>query len=165
LPIHVSKTPFRTRAPRSHQQSQDPSLFQAFSKHNSQLTQQANVQAELIARLDHEFDIEEERNMPSTPPRPQSTPLPQEPRATPFHVLARTAPSLELNFLIQGLQGEPMEFAVNRVEMAFLLEQTLKRRGWKDATVQMSVLDFAKVSMIKVRFGNGHGEVGILHDD
>ncbi|KAH3968799.1 hypothetical protein HBI56_124920 [Parastagonospora nodorum] len=138
--------------------------IQALSKHNSQLTQQANVQAEPIARLDHEFDIKEERNMPSTRSRPQSTPLPQEPRATPFYVLARTAPSLELNFLIQGLQGEPMEFAVNRVDMAFLLEQTLKRRGWKDATVQMGVLDFAEVSMMKVRFENGDGEVGILND-
>lgn len=139
--------------------------LQALPKHNSQLTQQANVQADLVTRFDHEFEAGENRIMSSTPTPPQSTPLPQGPGATPFYFLARTAPSLELSFLIQGLQGEPMEFAVHSMDMAFLLEQTLKRHNWKDATVQRSVLDFLEVSMIKARFGNGEGEIGILNDN
>lgn len=58
-----------------------------------------------------------------------------------------------------------MEFAVHSMDMAFLLEQTLKRHHWKDATVQRSVLDFLEVSMVKARFGNGEGEIGILNDN
>jgi hypothetical protein len=112
------------------------------------------------------MDIEDIEDMPqrnTTPPPPQSTPLPRPgPRSTPFYLLARTAPSLQLTFVVQGMQGEAMDFPAEALDMAFMLKQTLKKKGWKDETAQKSVLNFLEVPMIKVSIP-GHGpQIGIL---
>lgn len=55
-----------------------------------------------------------------------------------------------------------MDFLVETVDMAFLLKQTLKKKGWKDETAQKSVLDFLEVPMIKVKSAGHEAEIGIL---
>jgi hypothetical protein len=70
------------------------------------LAHQAAQQVELIARFEAEFDNVEPQDMlrdTTTPPQPQSTPLPQGPHSIPFYTLACTAPILQLSFVIQGM--------------------------------------------------------------
>jgi hypothetical protein len=60
------------------------------------------------------------------------------------------------------MQGETIEFSVDTLDMAFLLKQTLKKRGWKDETAQKSVLDFLEVPMIKASIPGHEPRTGIL---
>lgn len=83
-------------------------------------------------------------------------------RPTPFYIAARTSPTIELSFIIQGMKGETLPFPVSTTDLAFILEQNLKRKGWKDKTIQRSVLGFLETPMIQVREMGGEGEIGIL---
>jgi hypothetical protein len=84
-------------------------------------------------------------------------PAPRE--QTPFHVLARTAPQLYLNFVIPDYKEETLSFPVDTMDMAFLLERTLVRQKWSNEHVRRSVLDFLEVPLVVVQFGEEHERV------
>jgi hypothetical protein len=61
------------------------------------------------------------------------------------------------------MHGEPLEVPMRMLDMAFVLEQTLKRKGWRDETVDRSVRDWMEVPMVGVEVRGRKGEVGILN--
>jgi hypothetical protein len=79
----------------------------------------------------------------TTPPPPQSTPpLTLGPRSTPSYLLMRTARSLQLCFVVQGMQGEAMDFPAETLDMAFLLktdaeEERLERRDSAEKRIRL----------------------------
>lgn len=90
-------------------------------------------------------------------------PAPPGPRATPFYIAARTAPSIELSFIVKGMKGELLDFPVENMDLAFLLQQILKRKGWKPATIHNSMTGFLEVPLIRVQERGKEGETGILN--
>jgi hypothetical protein len=96
--------------------------------------------------------------------RPQSDKRPQPPGPfpTPFYLAAREAPQLDLDFVIPGFQGETLEVAINNVDMAFVLQQTLRRRGWSEEMTKKGVEDFLAQPMVKVVWRGREGEFGNL---
>lgn len=89
---------------------------------------------------------------------------PPSPKSTPFYLLARTAPPLELYFVVQGMHGEPLEVPIRMIDMAFVLEQTLKRKGWRNETVDRSVRDWMEVPLVGVGRRGREVEVGVLEE-
>ncbi|KAI4701580.1 hypothetical protein J4E81_003320 [Alternaria sp. BMP 2799] len=87
---------------------------------------------------------------------------PPGPLWTPFYMTARDAPRLYLEFVIPGSKGETLEIAVNNVDLAFILQQTLRRRGWGEATTKRGVEDFLEQPMMKVTWTGGEGAFGNL---
>jgi hypothetical protein len=81
---------------------------------------------------------------------------------TPFYITAREAPQLELCFVIPGLKDETLELQVNNVDMAFILQQKLRRWGWSDVMTTKGVEDFLQVPMVKVAWTGGQGKFGRL---
>lgn len=84
------------------------------------------------------------------------------PLPAPFYIAARESPQLHLDLIIPGFKGETLKLAVNNVDLAFILQQTLKRKGWGDATIQRSVRDFLEQPMMKVTWLGKEGELGSL---
>ena len=80
----------------------------------------------------------------------------------PFCMTARDAPRLYLEFVIPGSKGETLGIAVNNVDLAFILQQTLRRRGWGEATTKRGVEDFLEQPMMKVTWTGREGEFGNL---
>lgn len=80
----------------------------------------------------------------------------------PFYIAACKSPQLHLDLVIPGFKGETLELAVNNVDLAFILQQTLKRKGWGETTVQRSVRDFLEQSMMRVTWLGKEGEFGNL---
>lgn len=89
--------------------------------------------------------------------RPPPGPLP-----TPFYMTARDAPRLYLEFVIPRSKGETLRLAVNNIDLAFMLQQTLRRRGWGEATTKRGVEDFLEQPMMKVTWTGREGEFGNL---
>jgi len=123
---------------------------------------ESEQQQELIARYQSEFDYTTNDPTSGTPlitnrrfPPPNTPP-------TPFYVAARTAPSLRLSFVVPGFKGEMLEYRAETVDLAFVLERTLERRGFGDDMVQKGVLDFLEVPLIKVEWTGREGEIGNL---
>ncbi|KAI4661568.1 uncharacterized protein J4E78_004357 [Alternaria triticimaculans] len=87
---------------------------------------------------------------------------PPGPLWTPFYMTARNAPRLYLEFVIPGSKGETLGIAVNNVDLAFILQQTLRRRGWGEATTKRGVEDFLEQPMMKVTWTGREGEFGNL---
>jgi len=87
---------------------------------------------------------------------------PPGPLWTPFYMTARDAPRLYLEFVIPGSKGETLGIAVNNVDLAFILQQTLRRRGWGEATTKRGVEDFLEQPMMKVTWTGREGEFGNL---
>ena len=146
------------------------SKIQQLSTINSNLRHENERQETLIARFSAELDNEDIEDAPvmtqhshtSGPHNRAMDPTPPGPLHTPFYILARTAPHLTLNFVVQGMQGETLQFPIRNVDLAFLLERTLKRKGWRDETVQRSVLGWLQVPMMGVAWRGKDEEVGIL---
>jgi hypothetical protein len=67
-----------------------------------------------------------------------------------------------LDFVIPGFQGETLEVAINNVDMAFVLQQTLRRRGWSEEMTKKGVEDFLAQPMVKVVWRGREGEFGNL---
>ncbi|CAN9335824.1 unnamed protein product [Alternaria sp. RS040] len=95
-------------------------------------------------------------------PRSDTRPQPPGPFPTPFYLAAREAPQLDLDFVIPGFQGETLEVAINNVDMAFVLQQTLRRRGWGEEMTKKGVEDFLAQPMVKVVWKGREGEFGSL---
>ncbi|KAG9188677.1 hypothetical protein G6011_07382 [Alternaria panax] len=96
--------------------------------------------------------------------RPQSDKRPQPPGPflTPFYLAAREAPRLDLDFVIPGFQGETLQVAVNNVDLAFILQQTLRRRGWSEEMTTKGVEDFLAQPMMEVAWQGRKSELGNL---
>jgi hypothetical protein len=135
---------------------------------NRNLSHQNNQQRDLIAQYGQDFDLDIEANVSQ---RATSTSLTAEststarpmfshpgPFPTPFCIAARSSPSLRLSFVVHSLQGETLEFGADTMDLAFVLEQTLKQRGWRDETVKRSILDFLEAPLMKVEW-MGSGDV------
>ncbi|KAF2036013.1 hypothetical protein EK21DRAFT_106846 [Setomelanomma holmii] len=101
------------------------------------------------------------------PPFPSSisnpSPQPSQP-PTPFYVAARMAPPLRLSFIIPGIKGETLHVPIKMIDLAFILERRLEKKGWRKANVQQSVLDFLEVPLIRADWQGGV-EVGNLLKD
>ncbi|KAF1840434.1 uncharacterized protein K460DRAFT_411017 [Cucurbitaria berberidis CBS 394.84] len=87
---------------------------------------------------------------------------PPGPLPTPFYIASREACQLEIAFVVPGLKGETLEVAVNKVDLAFVLQQTLKRREWNDARTRNGVEDFLERPMMKITWRGKAGEFGVL---
>ncbi|KAF2831201.1 hypothetical protein CC86DRAFT_136345 [Ophiobolus disseminans] len=142
-------------------------LIQELSASNSQLTAESLQQQDLIAR--YESDFASDNGFPSADDsaalQPTSTnhcfPSPGI-LPTPFYIAARTAPSLRMSFVVPGFKSETLEYQVAVVDLAFLVERTLAKRGFRHETVQKGVLDFMEVPLIKVNWKGREGEIGNL---
>jgi hypothetical protein len=64
--------------------------------------------------------------------------------------------------VIPGFNRETLGQAVNNVDLAFILQQTLRRRGWGEATTTKGVEDFLEYPMVKVIWRGAEGEFGRL---
>jgi hypothetical protein len=110
------------------------------------------------------------RLMPLARPPPQTQPSrrqpswlhPPGPAPTPFYLAAREANHLQLDFVIPGYNGETLGQSVNNVELAFILQQTLRRRGWGEVMTRKEVEDFLECPMVKVTWRGRKGEFGRL---
>jgi hypothetical protein len=87
---------------------------------------------------------------------------PPGPFLTPFYLAAREALQLYLDFVIPGSKGETLEVAVNNIDLAFILQQTLRRRGWSEEMTKKGVEDFLAQPMMKVTWMGKDGEFGNL---
>jgi hypothetical protein len=125
------------------------SRIEHLSKTNKDLAYHNAQQRGLIAQYKQDFDVDIEADIPLTHTATSSTestitPRPMfshpGPRLTPFYLAARSSPLLSLSFVVQGMQGETLESDADTMDVAFMLEQTLKRRGWRDEKVKRSVL-------------------------
>jgi hypothetical protein len=95
--------------------------------------------------------------------RPQLIQRPRPgPYPTPFYLAARDAPRLYLEFVIPGFKGETLQIAVNNIDLAFILQQTLRRRGWGEAMTKRGVEDFLEQPMMKVTWTGREGDFGNL---
>lgn len=150
--------------------------FEILSTHNHKLTTENSKQEHLIAKYEEDFNLPEPHlhTPPSLPaslemdirsvlehlpgrPFPQPGPIP-----TPFYITSREACQFHLAFVIPGFHGETLEVAVNNVDLAFVLQQTLKRRGWGNVMTTRGVEDFLERPLVKVKWVGGEGEVGVL---
>lgn len=105
-----------------------------------------------------------EESCRTSPTVPNHELAPQFPGAcaTPFYITARTAPSLQLSFVIEGMKGEVLNLPVDSIDLAFLLEQTLKRKGWKPATIENSVNGFLDMPLMQYQQRGKAAQTGIL---
>jgi hypothetical protein len=87
---------------------------------------------------------------------------PPGPPPTPFHIAAREAHQLDLYFMIPGFKGETLELHVDSVDLAFILQQKLRRSGWSDVMTNKGVEDFLQVPMVKVAWTGEEGKFGRL---
>jgi hypothetical protein len=55
---------------------------------------------------------------------------PPNPPPTPFYLAAQETTNLQLDFVIPGYHGKTLGQSVNNVDQVFMLQQTLRRRGW-----------------------------------
>lgn len=62
------------------------------------------------------------------------------------------------------MHGEPLEVPIRMIDMAFVLEQTLKRKGWRNETVDRSVRDWMEVPLVGVGRRGREVEVGVLEE-
>ena len=88
--------------------------------------------------------------------------LPPGPAPTPFYIALRQARHVNLCFIIPGFQGEALDVQMRTIDLAFVLEQTLKRRGWGDVTISRAVNDFLEKSMVEVQWRGKDGVRGLL---
>lgn len=133
--------------------------IQELSSTNAQLTTHNRQQNELITRFETVSAISPSIS-PSLWARPGIPQLPKPP--TPFHIAARTAPNLKLSFVVPGMNGETLELEAALLDLAFVLERTLKRRGWGEQMTKQGVLDFLEVPLVKVEWRGEEGEIGML---
>ncbi|KAF1946324.1 hypothetical protein EJ02DRAFT_508849 [Clathrospora elynae] len=84
------------------------------------------------------------------------------PRPTPFYLAARDARHVQLAFVIPGFQGETLEVGMNTVDLAFILERTLDRRGFGDVMTRRGVEDFLACPMVEAWWRGREGRVGRL---
>lgn len=64
--------------------------------------------------------------------------------------------------MIPGFKGETLEVAVNNIDLVFILQQTLRRRGWSEEMAKKGVEDFLAQPMMKVTWVGKNGEFGNL---
>ena len=81
---------------------------------------------------------------------PPSTPL------TPFYITARTAPTLTLSFVVPGCKGETLDFEAEILDLAFVLERTLKKRGIGERMAR-------SISQVHLSFPDSQSDLGLLH--
>jgi len=60
------------------------------------------------------------------------------------------------------MNGETLELEAALLDLAFVLERTLKRRGWGGQMTKQGVLDFLEVPLVKVEWRGEEGEIGML---
>lgn len=147
--------------------------IQELSTRNRVLALENTQQQELISRYESDLESNDSNNTihdrPTisnfTPPPTSLTrrhlPPPNIP-PTPFYIATLSAPSLDLSFVIPGFKGETLEYRAEAVDLAFILERTLERRGWGEEMVQKSVLDFLEVALMKVTWLGREGKIGML---
>jgi hypothetical protein len=113
--------------------------------------------------LDSDMDIHMMHALSSLNESPDEAIHAPAPRTqTPFYILARTAPQLQLSFVIPGYKEETLTFPVDTTDMAFLLERTLARKRWNEEHTRKSVVDFLEVPLISVQFQGENERIGIL---
>jgi hypothetical protein len=99
-----------------------------------------------------------------SPARPQLNQRRQrpEPLKTPFYLAARDSSQLYLDFVIPGYRGETLEIAASNMDLAFILQQTLRRKGWSEERTREAVENFLAQPMMKVTWRGADGEFGNL---
>jgi hypothetical protein len=113
--------------------------------------------------LDSDMDIHMMHALSSLNESPDEAIHAPAPRTqTPFYILARTAPQLQLSFVIPGYREETLTFPVDTTDMAFLLERTLARKKWNEEHTRKSVVDFLEVPLVSVQFQGENERIGIL---
>lgn len=75
---------------------------------------------------------------------------------------AESARALRLSFLIPGFQGENLEISVGELDLAFILQQTLRRRGWSSVMSTKAVEDFLNRPLLRMRLGLGLQEQEVV---
>jgi hypothetical protein len=112
-------------------------------------------------------NVDHEDTLPS--PQPQPQPRSQEtrrqpswlpppgPPPTPFYLAAGEASHLQLEFVIPGFNGETLGQAVNNLDLAFVLQQTLRRRGWGEVMTTKGVEDFLECRWSRLLGGGQRG--------
>ncbi|KAF1830341.1 hypothetical protein BDW02DRAFT_609034 [Decorospora gaudefroyi] len=85
-----------------------------------------------------------------------------DPRPTPFYIAVRGAPALGIEFVIPGFRGETLGVGVDIVDLAFVLQQGLRRRGWGEVMTQKGVEDFLAWPVVEVKWRGREGELGRL---
>jgi hypothetical protein len=138
--------------------------IQCLNATNTQLALQNEQQEDLIAKYQAEINLNDKNTSMLRLPLESSAHVHPGLHPTPFYIQARTAPQLQLSFVVQGMQGETLNFAVRSDDLAFLLKETLKSQGWGDAMVQRSVLEFLDVPMVMVSWRGKGGEIGVLNN-
>jgi hypothetical protein len=128
-------------------------------------TMQASEMSQLEEDLGLSTSMHNTDTPPSSPPQPQTQHQFKSPEAqrrqpswlhppgpppTPFYLAAREAHSLQLEFVIPGFNGETLGQEVNSLDLAFILQQTLRRRGWGEVMITKGVEDFLECPMVKV---------------
>jgi hypothetical protein len=64
--------------------------------------------------------------------------------------------------VIPGFNGETLGQEVSDVDMAFILQQTLRRREWGEVTARKGIEDFLECPMVRITWRGGEGEFGRL---
>ena len=93
--------------------------------------------------------------------RPQHGRWPEHPE-TPYDVAARGAPRLQLSFIIPGCLGETLPVEVDSLDLAFVLQQALRRKGWREEMTHRGIEDFLEQPIIGVMWTGREGKIGKL---
>lgn len=145
------------------------------SRQKHLLTTENTRQEELLAKYRKDFDDDPEQDSSRAPSSPYASRSlhehghltgrsvqPPGPLPTPFYIAVREARHVQLGFVIPGCKGETLDVDVNNVDLAFILQQTLQRRGWGELMVRQGVEDFLEKSMMRVMWRGREGEIGLL---
>jgi hypothetical protein len=136
--------------------------IQALSSTNAELAAKNRQQRSLSARYESHFANSNPAREAAPSSLIQRHLPPPGTSPTPFYITARTAPTLKLSFVVPGCNGETLDFEAEILDLAFVLERTLKKRGFRERMVQKGVLDFLQVSLVKAEWTGKEGEIGKL---
>jgi hypothetical protein len=164
----TSPTPTQRLAALEAQAFSNTAKIQRLDKQNRELNHFNQQQQTLSAKYQLDFnavDLNTADDAPTTSPS-QDTFLQRaphlNPRPTPFYIAARSARGVRLSFVVSGMKGETLEYEADVVELAFVLQQTLKKRGRGGDTVHKSVREFLEVPLVNVAWEGREGEMGKL---
>ncbi|KAF2252963.1 hypothetical protein BU26DRAFT_560309 [Trematosphaeria pertusa] len=81
-------------------------------------------------------------------------PSPPE-RSTDWNSAAARAAALCLALVIPGASGELLEFPIEMHDLAFVLQETLKRKGWRKDCISIAIEGFLERPMIRIMHERG----------
>lgn len=152
---------------RAHANTQLLSILEARQQH---LLCQAAQQHEELSRFEQEFACWQSSRSSSCPSTKNITrtttihPAIAERAFEPLHNASRKAQFVTLSFVIAGPRGEAVRQPLDRLSMAFVLHETLVKKGWTEDNVRRGVLGFLETPMMEVQWRGEAARLGRLDE-